>query len=82
MTRFYRDFRCRFRKRLQSLQAGSKWPYWRSEVTEVDAELKEDQTISRKLILKTEIQVFKSECLIVWILQATSSAANCNLIGK
>ena len=51
-------------------------------MTEVDAELKEDQTISRKLILKTEIQVFESECLIVWILQATSSAANCNLIGK
>ena len=24
-----------------SLQSGSKWPYWRSEVTEVHAELKE-----------------------------------------
>ena len=28
-------------KKLHSLQAGSKWPYWRSEVTEVHAELKE-----------------------------------------
>ena len=35
-----------------SLQAGSKWPFWRSEVTEVDAELKEDQTISSKEFLK------------------------------
>ena len=28
-------------QKLHSLQAGSKWPYWRSEVTEVHAELKE-----------------------------------------
>ena len=28
-------------QKLHSLQAGLKWPYWRSEVTEVHAELKE-----------------------------------------
>ena len=28
-------------QKLRSLQADSKWPYWRSEVTEVHAELKE-----------------------------------------
>ena len=28
-------------QKLHSLQASSKWPYWRSEVTEVHAELKE-----------------------------------------
>ena len=28
-------------QKLHGLQAGSKWPYWRSEVTEVHAELKE-----------------------------------------
>ena len=28
-------------QKLHSLQAGSKWPYWRSEVTKVHAELKE-----------------------------------------
>ena len=30
---------------------GSKWPYWRSEVTDVDVELKY-QTISRKEFLQ------------------------------
>ena len=28
-------------QKLQSLQSGSKWPYWSSEVTEVHAELEE-----------------------------------------
>ena len=28
-------------QKLHSLQVGSNWPYWRSEVTEVYAELKE-----------------------------------------
>ena len=28
-------------QKLRYLQAGLKWPYWRSEVTEVHAELKE-----------------------------------------
>ena len=28
-------------QKLYSLQASSKWPYWRSEVTEVHAQLKE-----------------------------------------
>ena len=56
-------------------------------MTKVDAELKEDQTVSMKWILKTEIQFFKSVCLINWILQTTKSAdsaatSNLNLNGK
>ena len=31
----------------KSLQADSKWPYWRSEVTEVHAELKVDKKIEQ-----------------------------------
>ena len=59
------------RQNLHSQQAGSKWSYCRrSEVTEVNAELKEDQTFSKKEFLKLKYRLL-SVCLIVWILQTT-----------
>ena len=91
MVRFYLDLDVASEnvkigwQKLYSLQA--TWLYMvqnghteEVKVTEVDAELKEDQTISRKEFLKLKhnwltVQVFESVCLIVSILQTTNPAA-------
>ena len=83
MIHFYLDLDAASENVKIGWQASSKWSYWRSEVTEVDAELKEDHTFSRKEFLKLKYRSL-SQYVSLSGSFATSSAAtvNCNLIYR